>query len=317
MIVPLLALAADAVTAEPASEVHPVAWFGSLMRRSEQLVWADRRPNGVLHLGVGVAVAAATAWALEAAIGRPSAAVVAATVALGGRMLGDVAIDVGDALERDDLAGARAATSMLVGRDPSTLDEAEIVRAVFESVAENTVDAVTSTLLWTSAAGARGALVHRAVNTLDAMVGHRNERYGRFGWASARADDAVNWIPARVTAVAVAVVRPQRAGAVYRAVRRDARNHPSPNGGVVETAFAAALGVRLSGVNRYGDRIEQRGPLGDGPPPVHHDIARAVRLGRDVAWCVAALPVVAWAVRSVVRNVMRNVMRRATVQCVR
>lgn len=299
-----MALAVDSVTPEPPTVVHPVAWFGALMRRSERVLWTDDRAAGVVHLGVGVAAAGVAAGALDVVIGRRGAAVVAATVALGGRMLGQVALDVARALERGDLDGARTTLTMLVGRDPSVLDEAEIIRAVVESVAENTVDATTATLMWTSVAGATGALVHRAINTLDAMVGHRDERYGHFGWASARTDDAVNWIPARATAIAVAAVRPHRARDVWRTVRRDSGNHPSPNGGVVEAAFAAALGIRLSGVNRYGERSEQRGPLGHGPPPVGADIARAVRLGRDTAWCIAMVPAGLWLTR---RGILRCV----------
>ena len=112
------------------------------------------------------------------------------------------------------------------------------------------------------------------------MVGHRDDRYARFGWASARLDDLVNFVPARLTALAVACVRPGAAATVWRIVRRDAPAHPSPNGGVVEAAFAAALGVRLGGENRYGDVVEDRGTLGDGRPPGPGDIAAAVRLRR-------------------------------------
>ena len=162
-----------------------------------------------------------------------------------------------------------------------------------ESVAENTVDAVVAPALWALAAGAAGALGYRAVNTMDAMVGHRSHRYLAYGWASARADDLAGWVPARVTAALVAAVRPAGAGAVWRAVRRDAPAHPSPNAGVAEAAFAAALGLRLGGFNRYGERVELRPPLGSGRPPEPADIARAVRLSGDVALALAgALTVV-------------------------
>jgi adenosylcobinamide-phosphate synthase len=125
------------------------------------------------------------------------------------------------------------------------------------------------------------------------MVGHHSPRYERFGWASARLDDALGWVPARVTASLVALVRPTRAGAVLRTVRRDASAHPSPNAGVAEAAFAAALGVRLGGTNRYGDRVEERPALGAGPPPARADIRRAVALSRDVSLALAALLAVA------------------------
>ena len=214
-------------------------------------------------------------------------AVTAATaLASSGRMLRTSALAVGRALEAGDLLQARALLPTLVGRDPSELDAAEISRAVVESVAENTVDAVTAPALWAAVAGVAGVFGHRAVNTLDAMVGHRSTRYARFGWASARLDDAAAWLPARLTALAVAAVRPHRAGAVVRAVRGQAPAHPSPNAGVAEAAFAAALGRRLGGVNRYGERVEERPPLGWGPPPAATDIARAVRLSADVTIAV-------------------------------
>ncbi len=163
------------------------------------------------------------------------------------------------------------------------------MRAVVESVAENTVDAVVAPALWGAVLGGAGALGYRAANTLDSMVGHRSPRYARFGTASARLDDALGWVPARATAVLVALVRPGRAGAVVTAVRRDAPAHPSPNAGVAEAAFAAALGVQLGGANRYGDRVEVRPALGDGPPPGRGDVGRAVALSRDVTLALAAL----------------------------
>ncbi|MGA8369124.1 MAG: CobD/CbiB family cobalamin biosynthesis protein, partial [Acidimicrobiales bacterium] len=189
---------------------------------------------------------------------------------------------VGEALAAEDLTAAREAMPALVARDPRRLEEKEVVRAVVESVAENTADAIVAPALWASLGGATGALAHRAANTLDAMVGYRNERYERFGWASARADDLLAWPAARVTALLVAVVRPGRALDIWRAVRRDAPGHPSPNAGVSEAAFAAALGLRLGGANRYGDQVEVRPHLGEGRPAEPGDIDRVVRLSRDV-----------------------------------
>ncbi|MDQ2729534.1 MAG: cobalamin biosynthesis protein, partial [Actinomycetota bacterium] len=182
-----------------------------------------------------------------------------------------------------------------VGWDPTGLDEKELCRAVVESVAENTVDAVIAPALWGALAGASGALAYRAVNTLDARVGHHNDRYERFGWASARLDDGANLIPARVTAGLVILVRPHRAAAILSAVRYQAGAHPSPNAGVAEAAFAAALGVRLGGLNRYGDRVEIRPPLGSGPPAGTNDIDRAVRLSRHVSLAAAGgLALLGW-----------------------
>jgi adenosylcobinamide-phosphate synthase len=211
---------------------------------------------------------------------------VASYTAVAGRALADAAGEVRDALLADDLPRARAALPALVGRDPSQLDQRAVARAAVESVAENTVDAVVAPALWAVALGGSGALAYRAVNTMDAMVGHRNDRYGQFGTAAARLDDVANWVPARVTAALVAVVRPSRASEVLRIVRRDAAGHPSPNAGVVEAAFAAALGLQLGGPNRYGEVEEHRAELGDGHPPEAADIDRAIALSRD---CTLAL----------------------------
>jgi adenosylcobinamide-phosphate synthase len=123
---------------------------------------------------------------------------------------------------------------------------------------------------------------------MDAMVGHHSDRYERYGWAAARLDDIAGWAPARVTAGLVAAVRPAVATDVWRVVRADAGAHPSPNSGVAEAAFAAALGLRLGGENRYGTRVEVRPALGVGRPPEPADIARAVRLSRDCTLALAA-----------------------------
>jgi adenosylcobinamide-phosphate synthase len=178
----------------------------------------------------------------------------------------------------------------LVGRDPAALDEPGIARAVVESVAENTCDAVVAPLFWGAVAGLPGLLGYRAVNTLDAMVGHRSPRYARFGWAAARLDDVANLVPARLTAALVAVVAPLLGGDARRAVRitlRDGRKHPSPNSGISEAAFAGALGLRLGGRNTYVGRVENRPELGDGRPPTASDIGAATRLCAAVTGAAA------------------------------
>lgn len=178
---------------------------------------------------------------------------------------------------------------MLVGRDPSGLTESEVAAAVIESLAENSVDAVVAPVVWGLVAGAPGVLAYRAVNTMDAMVGHRSERFAQFGWAAAQTDDAMNWVPARGFAVLVAVARPATAVRVVRSVRRDAAAHPSPNAGVAETAVAAALGRQLGGTLRYGERVEHRPLLGDGPRPEAADIARARVLVDDTERIMVAV----------------------------
>ena len=266
---------------EPPAAVHPVVWFGKVMRSLEGSLWRDARAPGVAYAAAGTALGMAAGGLVGTAAG-------ATAVAVGGRALARAAMAVGDALDRGDLEEARSLLPSLVGRDPDGLDEKEVARAVVESVAENTVDAVVAPALWAALAGAPGALGYRAVNTLDALVGHRSPRHHRFGWASARLDDGVGWVPARVTAALVAAARPRSAAAVWEAVRRDAPHHPSPNAGVAEAAFAAALGLRLGGTCSYGGRVELRPSLGDGRPPEAVDVARAVRLSSDVGLALAA-----------------------------
>lgn len=252
---------------------HPVAGFGRVMLAVEARLWRDQRSAGVGHAAVG------TGLGLLAGALAPSVAV-AAWVTVAARGLDEAARRVEEALVAGDLPRARAALPSLVGRDPSALDEKEIARAVVESVAENAVDALVVPVWWGAVAGAPGAYAARAVNTLDAMVGYRSPRYRHFGWASARLDDAAAFVPARLTALAVALLCPSRAGAVLEAVRQDAPRHPSPNAGVAEAAFAGALGLRLGGPTRYATGLELRPTLGTGRPPEVCDIARARALLR-------------------------------------
>jgi adenosylcobinamide-phosphate synthase len=273
----------DRIAGEPPPRVHPVVGFGALMTTVERRCYADRRANGVAHAVVGVGCGFAVGLVLNRVLGRAAGTAAAVAAAAAGRMLGDEAHAVADRLRAGDLLGARTQVARLVGRDTSELDAHGVARAVIESVAENTVDAVTAPVVWALIGGAPAVLAHRAINTMDAMVGHRSARYERYGWASARLDDVVNWLPARLTAIAVAACRPRRAAAVLRAVRRDARRHPSPNGGIVEAAFAAALDVRLGGTNRYGDRVERRGVLhAAGALPAAADVGAAVDLSMRV-----------------------------------
>jgi adenosylcobinamide-phosphate synthase len=255
--------------------LHPVALFGRLMNLVERATYADRRQAGVAYTTTGVAVGVLFGRFIRSTMGA-----VAGSAA--GNMLRSTAHDVERMLERGELDRARAMLPALVGRDPSALDHSGIAAAVVESVAENTVDAVVAPALWGAALGAPGALGYRAVNTMDAMVGHRGDRYGRFGWCSARADDVMNLLPARAAAVLVLGVRPHRAAPILEAIRAQAPLHPSPNAGVAESAFAAALGVRLGGPLRYGIRDEVRPWLGRGVRPETADIGRACVLSSHV-----------------------------------
>lgn len=263
-------------------EVHPVARFGAAMSAIERALWRDQRRAGVAYATAGTVLGAAGGQAL----GSTASAV---AVAAAGGQLRRTALGVADLLDAGDLDGARRALRSLAGRDASVLDASGVAAAVVESVAENTVDAVYAPALWAAALGPAGAGVHRALNTMDAMVGHRSERHERFGWAAARADDAAAWVPARAFAVAVWMLAPpDRRSDVLRAVRQDAPAHPSPNAGVAEAAVAAALGVELGGPLRYGDREDRRPSLGSGPRPVTADIARACQLTARAQWLLAA-----------------------------
>jgi adenosylcobinamide-phosphate synthase len=275
-----------------------VAAFGRLAAALERRTYASHRTAGAVHLGLLVGGSVVLGLAAERLTPRPVARVLvtgAATWAvLGGRSLRQEAAILAGQLEAGDLAAARVQVTHLVGRDPSRLDADELARACVESVAENTSDAVVAPLLWGAVAGVPGLLAYRAVNTLDAMVGHRSERYRWFGWAAARLDDLLNLAPARLGGLLAALAAPLVGGsprAALAVVHRDAARHPSPNAGVVEAAFAGALGVRLGGVNVYGGEVEDRGTLGDGRPVVVEDVQRAVRLSRATSLLSLAVAV--------------------------
>jgi len=277
-----LGLLADRVLGEPPAELHPVAGFGQLMSTVERGLYRDATGPGAVFAAAGMSLGlAAGRMARSTALG--------VAVSAAGRMLRQEALAIECRLGQGDLDGARTRLHSLCGRDPRELDHSGMAAAVIESLAENTVDAVVAPALWATALGAPGALGYRAVNTMDAMVGHHSPRYERFGSSAARLDDAANFVPARVTAALVAGVRPREAAAVGRVVRRDAPAHPSPNAGVAEAAFAAALGLELGGTLRYGDRVEDRPHLGDGPRPLPADIGRAVRLADQVELALVGL----------------------------
>jgi adenosylcobinamide-phosphate synthase len=307
----VLGYAADRALGDP-RRGHPVAAFGTTAARLERLTYADRRRNGVVHVAILVAGVVAGGVVAEHSrrarcparrprvLGRGGSVLAVAAAAwavLGGNSLEREASAVRDLLVAADLPAARLRLTHLVGRDTEELTESEVARAVVESVAENTADAVVAPLLWGALAGLPGLLGYRAVNTLDAMIGHHNARYERFGWAAARLDDIVNLPAARLAGLAVLAARPARAAGAWHVWRRDAHRHPSPNAGVIEAAFAGSLGIRLGGTNRYhGSRIEHRAVMGEGRPAETGDIDAAVRLARRVdriALTVAVLAIIA------------------------
>ncbi|MEU9209604.1 cobalamin biosynthesis protein [Streptomyces sp. NPDC048415] len=273
---------------------HPVAAFGRAASEVERVLWRDHRGWGALHTTVCVGGATGLATLASRCVRPSRAASVALTAAatwavVGGTSLGREARAIGDALAVGDVEAARQRLPHLCGRDPQTLDSDGIARAVVESVAENTSDAVVGALAWGAVAGVPGLVAFRAVNTLDAMVGHRSPKYRRYGWASARLDDVAGWPGARLTAVLATVAGGDPRGAV-RAWRADAGKHPSPNAGPVEASFAGALGVRLGGTLSYGGRVEHRPVLNaEGRPVSVADIERAVRLSRRVSLLALAV----------------------------
>ena len=290
-------LAADAVLGDP-GRLHPVAGFGTVAAALERTAYGDSRARGAAYTAILTGTVAAAGALAQRAVRRPlpRAAVTALAVwsVVGGTSLRREARRIADALQDGDVDAARLRLPHLCGRDPSSLSEAGLARATVESVAENTSDAVVGPLVWGAVAGIPGLVAYRAVNTLDAMVGHRSPRYERFGWAAARLDDAANLVPARLTAALVTALAPVVGGRpshALRAWRRDGRKHPSPNAGPVEAAFAGALGRTLGGQLSYAGRVEDRPLLGDGPTPAVQDIARAARLSAAVSTAAGAAAV--------------------------
>lgn len=296
----LVGFAADGVLGDPAVG-HPVALFGRFAARVERRWYADRRSIGAGYALTLVAAATLTGCVLQRA-GRAHPALRAAGtglitwVTLGGTSLARQGARMATDLQAGDLVRARQRLPSLCGRDPAMLDAPGLTRASIESVAENTSDAVVAPLLWGALAGVPGMVAYRAANTLDAMVGYRDPRYHRFGWAAARLDDAANLAPARLAAALTVLCAPVVEGSpgrARRAWRRDAAAHPSPNAGQVESAFAGALDVRLGGATPYAHGTEQRPPLGSDRTPNPCDLRRAVRLSRAVTAVAGLLAVAA------------------------
>lgn len=287
----------DAAVGDPRWFPHPVRWMGSIVnwcdRRVHQLLLspAKQRMAGVL-LAVGLPAGAYATGTLLIWFGSTigplwgsAATVLLAWTTLAGRDLMDHVVSVQRALQSVSLTEARSAVGKIVGRDTEEMAESEIVRATVETIAESTADGIIAPLFYLIIGGAPLALAYKAVSTLDSMIGHLDDRYRWFGWASARLDDAANFIPARITALLLVL----SAGIVSRSwpamqrawqiVIRDGGQHPSPNSGRPEAAMAGALGVQLGGVNRYDGRPIERPCLGDPDQPLTRaHIGRALRL---------------------------------------
>ncbi len=298
----LAAYLADLAVGDP-KRGHPVALFGRVAATVERVTYRDTKVAGALHAGLLVGAAALLGAAVQSATARRgrtwsvAATATATWISLGGTSLARTGLEMSQLLERGDVEAARGLLPSLCGRDPAMLDGAGLTRAALESVAENTSDAQVAPLLCATACGVPAVLAYRAINTLDSMIGHRSPRYARFGWAAARLDDLANYVAARATAVLVVMCAPLVGGSpsgAVRAWRSDAARHPSPNAGVVEAAFAGALGVRLGGPTQYHHELQIRPTLGDGEQPTVADLRRAVALSRAVQAVAAVLVALAY-----------------------
>ena len=276
----LLMLIAEAAFGYPRRWRHPVVAVGALIDAVER-GWnrgdaLRQRLGGVALLailvglsvliGVGIERLGGDRWGLVAVVAI-------GTTGLAQRSLYDHVAAVLTPLAHGDLPAARQAVAMIVGRDTETLDESGVAVAAIESLAESFCDGVVAPAFWFLVAGLPGLFAAKAINTADSMVGHRTPRLVRFGWASARADDLVNWLPARLSGGLICLA----GWGGWRTMLRDARRHASPNGGWPEAAMAGALGRRLGGAVSYDGEPAQRAVLGAGPAPDAADLARALR----------------------------------------
>ena len=271
----MLALILDSLLGDPRRLPHPVKLIGRLAVRCESVcrsVIRRERAAGITAVLSVLGVTGLTAWALLRLFyalhpwAGEALSVLILYFCFAARDLIDHSTGVHAALHHDDLPAAREMVAMIVGRDTAELDRSGVVRACVESVAENTVDGVTAPLFWAIIGGPVAAIVYKAVNTLDSTFGYTNERYVRFGWAAARLDDAVNFLPARMTGlitVLAAVILRLRWAEAWRIFRRDRLRHASPNSGHVEAAVAGALGIRLGGDSRYFGKVVKKPCIGD------------------------------------------------------
>lgn len=289
-------VALDVALGEPRRH-HPLVLFGRLASRLEARGNPGGRGGrlaGLCAWALAVLPLTALAAALERLPGVGACfAVLALYAALGLRSLHEHALPVLDALRRGDLPAARAAVAMVVSRDTSALDDNGVARAATESVLENGSDAVFAALFWFAVAGAPGVVLYRLSNTLDAMWGYRTPRFERFGWAAARLDDLLNYLPARLVALTYALLG--RTRSALACWRRQAPQWDSPNAGPVMAAGAGALGVELGGAAVYHGELHQRPPLGAGAPADAESIAAALALlRRGVALWLALLVLGGW-----------------------
>lgn len=309
------ALLLDLVFGDPRWLPHPVRLLGGLATALEAPTRRVLPPRiaGIVTALVVLSVTGGGTYALlmGAAKIHPWLAGVFGTLLLytciAARDLAKHANEVLRSLCASDIPRARQRVGWMVGRDTDRLDEPEIVRAAVESIAENTVDGVTAPLFYGCLFGPVGAIVYKAINTLDSTFGYKNERYLRFGWASARIDDVANFVPARLTAPLVALAASLlrlRAASALAVWLRDGRKHPSPNSGLTEAAMAGALGVQLGGLNYYAGQPSPKPTLGDPLVPLNrkHIRSASVLMLITTLLATAAFLGVRWAITLAVRG---------------
>jgi adenosylcobinamide-phosphate synthase len=298
----LAALAIDAVFGEPSwlytRAPHPVVLIGGLIERLDRLLNQEvlgeslRRTLGVAALGL-LLIAAVVPMAIVSGVlswlpgGWLAEALLASTL-IAQRSLYDHVAAVAAALETGGLSAGRRAVSMIVGRNPESLDETGVSRAAIESCAENFSDGVVAPVFWFIVLGLPGIVAYKAINTADSMIGHRTPRHEAFGWAAARLDDLVNLIPARLAGGLIVLAsfvlpgadRMERARTAWRIMLRDAGRHRSPNAGWPEAAMAGVLGLALAGPRRYGRKLVRDAWMGEGgrPDATAADIRRALQV---------------------------------------
>ncbi|GAA0765768.1 adenosylcobinamide-phosphate synthase CbiB [Brevundimonas olei] len=280
------ALAVEGVFGWPRRLSHPVAWIGGLIAVLERRWNRGERPErtrralGVATVLILIAVAGGAGWGVQAlAAVAPVWAgltllLVCGATGLAARSLFDHVCAVARPLKAGDLPAARLAVGMIVGRDVKAMDEGEVATAALESLAESFCDGVVAPVFWFVIGGLPGLFIYKAINTADSMIGHMEPRWRAFGWAAARTDDVMNWIPARIAGALIAL----GGGQGWRIMWRDAGKHASPNAGWTEAAMAGALRVRLGGPVRYDGVMTDRPVFGDWAPPSAHDLKRGLKV---------------------------------------
>ncbi|WP_331710060.1 adenosylcobinamide-phosphate synthase CbiB [Fictibacillus phosphorivorans] len=267
----VLAVCIDQVIGDPRWLPHPVRGFGKMISTAERLLNKGRhkRKKGVLMLlsvlFITCTLSMCVVWAayhLHVVIGILIESVLIATT-IAAKGLKEAGLSVYDPLIREDMKEARFKLSWIVGRDTDQLQQSEIVRGTVETIAENTSDGVTSPLFFALIGGAPLAFVYRAVNTCDSMVGYKNDRFLEFGWASARFDDLLNYIPARLTGWLMILGNRKKKKIRVSWLKQEAKNHPSPNSGWGEAAVAGILGIQLGGTNTYKGVVSHRPVIGE------------------------------------------------------